>query len=163
MTAVAGEKATRAADLADQRRVDHLAVDAASQHLPGVPRRQVRAAILAASAVWGEAEQAAIAALVDQVGLREFANRNGVTNLQIVNTVEITQAFIGVAKVLLAEAGPNYAEWEFRDRATGDKYKIYAIRPDGQTPHELRTSAEAEVARLTAELNELRTQMESPR
>lgn len=48
----------------------------------------------------------------------------------------------------------NYIEYPATDPATGERYALIIVRPDGLTPHEARQKAEAETARLRALLAE---------
>lgn len=65
----------------------------------------------------------------------------------------LLNAFIPALREMEA---PNYLEFPATDPATGDRYAVIVVKPDGKTPHELRCAAEAEVERLRAELADAR-------
>jgi hypothetical protein len=50
----------------------------------------------------------------------------------------------------------NYLEFPATDPATGQRYAVIVVKPNGLSPHQARQQAEAEADRLRAQLAELR-------
>ncbi len=59
-----------------------------------------------------------------------------------------------MAKLLAAEAGHNYVEWDLKPAGQPHPYRLILVRPGGRSPHELRQAADAVVARVRALLDD---------
>lgn len=98
---------------------------------------------------------------------QEIAGRCGIANIDLSGgTIDIDvrppEEIADLFRVLIewadSVAGPNYVEQSgmIRVKPAGhwQPWTVYAVRPDGKTPHQLRLEAEARVAELEAQLAE---------
>lgn len=91
--------------------------------------------------------------VIAEANIRSMDVEGGKLNLSLESSrVWMLIVVSHLQNLLDADAGQNYVEWDVKPRGQLDPYRLVLVRPGAKSPHELRTSAEVEVARLQAEL-----------
>lgn len=123
---------------------------------PGVSARQVmqlRAELVRTRAERDEAqlELKDLQDVIAEANIRSLEHKDGKLNLSLESSrVWMLIVVSHLQNLLDADAGQNYVEWDVKPRGQNDPYRMILVRPGAKSPHELRTDAEVEVARLKA-------------
>jgi hypothetical protein len=104
---------------------------------------------------------------IEQTGIRAMDFRNGM-QMELEPARELLAHQVAAARAMLGDA-PNYTETKLEyDVKVAESPELYTIviqrhAPGALTPHEARQKAEARVAELEAELEQLNSQMREAR